>query len=286
MKNLSGKTIVITGAGSGIGRALAHSLAREGALLALADLNEVGLAETYETLPVRPVQVNTYKLDVSGQQGVYDVADQVIADFGQVDVVINNAGVALSQTIEDMTYDDFRWLMDINFWGVVYGSKAFLPALKQRPQASIVNVSSVFGLIAVPTQAAYNASKFAVRGFTEALRQELAGTTVRAMCVHPGGIKTNIARNARFYRAPGGGGERNTSVSDFDKLARTTADDAAAVIIESLRKGRERVLIGPDAHIIDWTQRLFPTAYTRILGALIARAGKGSRRGAVDRARS
>lgn len=292
MKNLSGKTVVITGAGSGIGRALAHQLAGEGALLALADLNEAGLAETYETLPMRPVQVNTYILDVSGQQAVYAFADQVNADFGQVDLVINNAGVALSQTIEDMTFEDFRWVMDINFWGVVYGSKAFLPALKRRPQACIINISSVFGLIAVPTQGAYNASKFAVRGFTEALRQELAGTTVKALCVHPGGVKTAIARNARFYRAPGGaspasegegpalGGdsERNSRVSDFDKLARTTSEAAAATIIKGLKRGRERVLIGPDAHIIDWVQRLLPAAYTKVLNVLINQAGKAGRR--------
>lgn len=278
MKNLSGKTVVITGAGSGIGRALAHQLASEGALLALADLNEAGLAETYETLPIRPVQVNTYIVDVSDQKAVYDLAEQVTADFGGVDVVINNAGVALSQTIEDMTLEDLRWVMDINFWGVVYGTKAFLPILKTRSQACIINISSVFGLIAVPTQGAYNASKFAVRGFTEALRQELAGTSVKALCVHPGGIKTSIARNARFYRAPGGDSERDIMVSDFDKLAHTTAADAAATIVKALKQGRERVLIGPDAHAIDWVQRLLPSGYTRVLGALIKRAGKMSRR--------
>lgn len=283
MKDLSGKTVVITGAGSGIGRALAHRLAGEGALLALADLNEIGLAETYQTLPVRPAQVNTYKLDVSDRQAVYAFADQVHADFGQVDVVINNAGVALSQTVEDMTYEDFRWLMDINFWGVVYGSKAFLPALKRRPQATIINLSSVFGLIAVPTQSAYNASKFAVRGFTEALRQELSGTTVRALCVHPGGIKTNIARNARFYRAPGGESEPDRTAANFDKIARTTADEAAATIIKSLKSGRERVLVGADAHVIDWIQRLFPEAYTKLLGVLINQSGRAKQRSAEQK---
>lgn len=279
MKNLSGKTVVITGAGSGIGRALAHRLAAGGALLALADLNELGLAETYESLPTRPVQVNTYRLDVADQKAVYDFADQVIADFGHVDVVINNAGVALSQTIEDMTLEDFRWVMDINFWGVVYGTKAFLQSLKARPQATVINISSVFGLISVPTQGAYNASKFAVRGFTEALRQELAGTTVKALSVHPGGIKTSIARNARFYRAPGGDGERTTMVADFDRIARTSADDAAATIIKALKQGRERVLIGTDARVIDWVQRLMPSFYTRILGALISQSGRLRRRG-------
>lgn len=239
MKNLSGKTVVITGAGSGIGRALAHQLAGEGALLALADLNEAGLAETYETRPTRPVQVNTYIVDVSDQSAVYDLADQVKADFGGVDVVINSAGVALSQTIEAMTLED---------------------------------------LIAALTQGAYGASKFAVRGFTEALRQELAGTSVKALCVHPGGIKTSIARNARFYHAPGSDSERDTMVSDFDKLAHTTAADAPGIITKALKQGRERVLIGADARAIGWVQRLLPSGYTRVLGALINRTGKMSRR--------
>lgn len=274
MKNLSGKTVVITGAGSGIGRSLAHRLAKEGALLALADISEAGLAETYETLPVRPAQVNTYILDVSDRQAFYDFADQVNSDFGGADVVINNAGVALSQTIEDMSFEDFQWVMDINFWGVVYGTKAFLPLLRKRPEACIINVSSVFGLIAVPTQGAYNASKFAVRGFTEALRQELSGSSVRALCVHPGGIKTSIARNARFYRAPDGKNERDNAVADFDKMARTTADEAANVIVKALKQGRERILIGTDARIIDWLQRLMPSAYTRVLGGLLSQAGR------------
>lgn len=277
MKSLAGKTVTITGAGSGIGRGLAHKLAKEGASLALADINELGLAETCETLPTRPAKLNTYLLDVSDQKAVYDFSERVSADFGQVDVVINNAGVALSQTIEDMEFEDFRWVMDINFWGVVYGTKAFLPLLKTRPEAYIVNLSSVFGLISVPTQAAYNASKFAVRGFTEALRQELAQTSVKALSVHPGGIKTSIARNARFYRAPGGEGERDSAVSDFDKMARTTADTAAETIIRAIKQGRERLLIGPDAYVIDWVQRLFPGAYTRLLNALISQGGKKRR---------
>lgn len=141
-----------------------------------------------------------------------------------------------------------------------------------------MNLSSVFGLISVPTQAAYNASKFAVRGFTEALRQELAETSVKALSVHPGGIKTSIARNARFYKAPGGQGERDSAVSDFDKMARTTADSAAESIIRAIRQSRERLLIGPDAYVIDWVQRLLPGAYTRLLNALISQGSKKKRR--------
>lgn len=194
--------------------------------------------------------------------------------------MINDAGVALSQTVEDMTLEDFRWVMDINFWEVVYGTKAFLPALKARPEATVINISSVFGLIAVPTQGAYNASKFAVRGFTEALRQELGNTNIKALCVHPGGIKTSIAKNARFYRAPGGEGEHTTMVTDFDRLARTTAEAAGAAIVRALKQGRERVLVGADAHVIDWIQRLMPSFYTRILNVLISQAGRLRRRDA------
>ena len=274
MRDLKGKIVVITGAGSGIGRSLALGFAGRGARLALADLNTGALEETAAHCRAQAGEVRTYPLDVSDRESVYAFADAVRADFEGADVVINNAGVALSETVENMAYDDFEWVMNINFWGVVYGTKAFLPLLRQAPEAYIVNISSVFGLIGVPTQAAYNASKFAVRGFTEALRQELAGSTVRAICVHPGGIKTNIARNARFYKSVDGSLDRDSAVADFDKIARTTADEAANVIIDAVRHDRRRVLIGNDARLIDWMQRLLPSGYTRILNAALGMRGR------------
>ncbi|WP_250654976.1 SDR family oxidoreductase [Alkalimarinus coralli] len=269
MKNFSGKTIVITGAGSGIGRGLAKSMALKGAALALVDLSEDSLNETANMLSDNALSIRCYPLDVSDKKAVYELADQVYKDFGRVDVVINNAGVALSETVEDMSYDDFEWVMDINFWGVVYGTKAFLPYLKRSSEAYIVNISSIFGLISVPAQSAYNASKFAVKGFTEALRLELKGTTVNPICVHPGGIKTNIAKSARFYKSIDGSLDRDEAMNLFDKFTWTTPDKAAETIINGIVKKNKRVLIGPDARIVDWFQRLLPDAYDRILGVFL-----------------
>lgn len=278
MKNLAGKIVVITGASSGIGRALAVNMASRGAFLALADINPQGLAETEKALKPACSHLRTYELDVSDREAVYRFADQVAQDFGQVDVVINNAGVALSETVENMTYEDFEWIMNINFWGVVYGTKAFLPYLRKAPEACVVNLSSVFGLIGVPTQAAYNASKFAVRGFTEALRLELAGSTVHAVCVHPGGIKTNIARNARFHTSLDGSLDRSQAVADFDRIARTTPEQAAETIVQAVRRNRERVLIGTDARVIDWVQRLLPDRYTKLLHSALEMQARRSKR--------
>lgn len=277
MKKFSGKTVVITGAASGIGRALAVNMASRGASLALADNNEAGLAETAEAVTPACANLRTYSLDVSDREAVYRFADRVAQDFGHVDLVVNNAGVALSETVENMTYEDFEWVMNINFWGVVYGTKAFLPYLKQAPEGCVVNVSSVFGLIGVPTQAAYNASKFAVRGFTEALRTELAGTAVHAICVHPGGIRTNIARNSRFHTGLDGSMDRNRAVADFDRIARTSPEQAAETIVQAIRRNRERVLIGTDARVIDWVQRLLPDNYTRLLNSALNMQARRSR---------
>ena len=180
------------------------------------------------------------------------------------DIVINNAGVAQIASIAELAYDDFEWVMNINFWGMVYGTKAFLPQLSQKGAGHIVNVSSVFGLFAVPTQAAYNSAKFAIRGFTEALRHEMKGSGIQVSCVHPGGIKTNILRNARFLQSVQTT-EREEAASGFDKLARTTPDQAARVIIKGIKANKPRILIGMDAHILDWLQRLMPASYGKIL---------------------
>ncbi|MFP1681085.1 SDR family NAD(P)-dependent oxidoreductase [Alloalcanivorax sp. C16-1] len=270
MKQFNDKVAVVTGAGSGIGRALAHQLAGAGARLALSDINEAGLRDTARDLGLGEDRLITEAFDVADRDAVYAFADRVAGHFGAVHLVINNAGVALGATVEDMSYDDFEWLMGINFWGVVYGTKAFLPHLKRAGEGHIVNISSVFGLIGVPTQSAYNAAKFAVRGFTESLRQELEieGGRVSCTSVHPGGIKTNIARNARMAD----GMERITgdpekARRDFEKMFRTTPEEAARTILKGVRGNKRRVLIGSDARAIDSMQRLMPTAYQRIMVA-------------------
>jgi len=266
MRELRGRVAVVTGAASGIGRALALELSREGAALALSDVNEAGLAETRRLAEALGAKVTSERLDVADSRAVEAHAEHVIAVHGRANLVINNAGVGLGATIADMSYDDLAWLFGINFWGVVHGTKAFLPHLKRAGEGHVVNVSSVFGLIAVPGQGAYNAAKFAVRGFTECLRQELEleGANVSATCVHPGGIKTDIARNARVISRPGGPGREEMNAY-FDQLARTTADAAARKILRGVKKNARRVLIGPDAHAIDALQRLLPTSYQALL---------------------
>ena len=270
MKDFQNKVAVITGAGSGIGRALARDLAAAGARLALSDVNQVGLQETADSLGLGSDRLITEAFDVADRDAFYAFAERVTGHFGAAHMVFNNAGVALGATVEDMSYEDFEWLMGINFWGVVHGTKAFLPHLKAAGDGHIVNVSSVFGLIGVPTQSAYNASKFAVRGFTEALRQELEMEGGRVSCtsVHPGGIKTNIARNARM----GAGVEKITgdvdkARRDFEKMFRTTPEEASQTILKGVKGNKRRVLIGSDARAIDSMQRLMPTAYQRIMVA-------------------
>ena len=270
MKDFQNKVAVITGAGSGIGRALARDLAAAGARLALSDVNQVGLQETADSLGLGSDRLITEAFDVADRDAFYAFAERVTGHFGAAHLVFNNAGVALGATVEDMSYEDFEWLMGINFWGVVHGTKAFLPHLNAAGDGHIVNVSSVFGLIGVPTQSAYNASKFAVRGFTEALRQELEMEGGRVSCtsVHPGGIKTNIARNARM----GAGVEKITgdvdkARRDFEKMFRTTPEEASQTILKGVKGNKRRVLIGSDARAIDSMQRLMPTAYQRIMVA-------------------
>jgi len=265
MKNLKGAVVALTGASSGIGRATAVLLATKGAHLALSDVNESALEETAARCRAHGVKVTTAKVDVAKRDQVYTWADRVVADHGKVNVIINNAGVALGATVEAMKYDDFEWLMGINFWGVVYGTKAFLPHLRNAGEGHIVNISSVFGLIAVPTQSAYNAAKFAVKGFTESLREELVidGADIGVTCVHPGGIKTNIAAAARMTETPGW--TSATDAADFEKMFRTTPEDAAKTIVRAIEKNQRRLLIGADAHVIDWMQRVLPEMYQDIL---------------------
>ncbi|MBZ4420603.1 SDR family oxidoreductase [Myxococcus sp. RHSTA-1-4] len=267
MKTVKEKVAAITGAGSGIGRATAELLSRHGCHVALSDVNEQGLAETAERCRSHGVQVRTARVDVALREAVHDWADDVARELGAVHIVVNNAGVALGATIEDTRYEDFEWLMNINFWGVVHGTKAFLPHLRTAGEGHIVNVSSVFGLIGVPTQGAYNAAKFAVKGFTEALRQELEveEVPIGVTCVHPGGIKTNIARNARLMHRKGWVDERSNR--DFEKAFSTTPERAASDILSAILKNRRRQLIGGDAVFIDLMQRLLPSLYQRLLVA-------------------
>lgn len=265
MKTLKDKVAAITGAGSGIGRATAILMASRGCHLALSDVNEAGLAETVEKCRQHGVKVTSQKVDVASREQVYAWADSVVAEHGVVHIIFNNAGVALGATVQDMQYSDFEWLMNINFWGVVYGTKAFLPHIKTAGEGAIVNVSSVFGLIGVPTQSAYNAAKFAVKGFTEALREELEieGVNIGVTCVHPGGIKTNIAKNARVTETRGMVDAKSTR--DFEKAFITTPEKAAEAVVGAIMKNSRRLLIGPDAVAIDLMQRLLPTQYQRIL---------------------
>lgn len=265
MAYVDGKIAVITGAGSGIGRAVALQLNREGCRLYISDINEGSLRETLRLLPRKDVAADGQALDVADKAAMHAWADAIAQSHEHVDIVINNAGVALLATVEDTRYEDIEWLMGINFWGVVYGTQAFLPLLRRARQGHLVNLSSVFGLIGVPTQSAYNAAKFAVRGYTEALRMEMDGTNLHVCCVHPGGIKTNIARVAR------GGDETLTPEergAQFDKLARTSPETAAAKIIHAIETRKKRLLIGKDAFVISLLSRLFPVAYSRFVLAV------------------
>jgi len=268
VKHLNGRVAAITGAGSGIGRALATDLAGRGTHLALSDIDEVGLAETVGLCEGRGVKVTSQRLDVADRAAVEAWALQVVDDHGKVNLIFNNAGVALGATVEGESYDDFHWLMDINFWGVVHGTKAFLPHLKASGEGHVVNISSVFGLVSIPAQSAYNAAKFAVRGFTDSLRMELEieGAPVSATTIHPGGIKTNIARSARFDESMSGvGGAVDATPDDFDKLAMTTPEKAARQILTAVERDRRRALIGPDAKVFDLVSRLPAGVYQRAL---------------------
>ncbi len=268
MRELEQSVAVITGAATGIGRALAARLADEGASLCLADINKGELDVVAHALRAKGCDVSAHAVDVADRRQVEALCRSTVEHFGRADLLINNAGVALRGDVEEVSLSDMEWLMGINFWGTVYGVKYFLPILKQQKKAYIVNLSSVFGMIAPPGEAAYAASKFAVRGFTEALRHELAGTSVQVSSVHPGGIRTGIAKSSRV----GAGADPQKGEQDaakFEFLARTTPERAADRIVSGVLQGKTRILIGRDASQIDLIQRLLPEHYWRIIGPLV-----------------
>ncbi len=269
MNSFAGKVAAITGAGSGIGRALALALARSGCELSLSDINEATLSGTAALASALKVKVTTARVDVSSRAEVFAWAAQTARDHGRVNLAINNAGVSLGATAEGITEEEFRWIMGINFWGVVHGTQAFLPLLRASGEGHLVNLSSVFGIIAVPGQSAYNASKFAVRGFTESLREELDLTRscVSVTCVHPGGVQTNIARASRVSQSMRELGVEDPAAltRDFERHFRTTADAAAAQILRGVRRNARRVLVGADARALDLLQRVLGAAYQRLV---------------------
>jgi NAD(P)-dependent dehydrogenase (short-subunit alcohol dehydrogenase family) len=263
--------VVITGAASGIGRALALRLAREPiAGLAISDVEPEGLAETEKLLGETGLPVTTHRVNVADEAEMRAFVEEVVKSHGRVTHLINNAGVALGGAVREVSLDDLRWLMNINFWGVVYGTKLFLPLLEKEKSAHIVNFSSLYGIIAPPGQAAYAASKFAVRGFTEALRHELEGTPICVSVVHPGGVKTNIANNAKI-----GAGvtlsekelrERKEKINR--NLSRTTPEQAAEIIVGGIKTRSPRIIIGSDARLLGLIGRLFPRRYFSIINLI------------------
>jgi NADP-dependent 3-hydroxy acid dehydrogenase YdfG len=269
MKDFRDKVCVITGTGSGIGRALAFELAARGARLAVSDIDGPAAAATAAACVARGArEAAGFALDVSSREAVFAHAEEVATRFGVVNLVVNNAGVALEGTVLETSIEDYEWIVGINFWGVVYGTKAFLPHLVASGDGHLVNISSLFGLIGIPGQSGYNATKFAVRGFTEALRQEMlmAGYRVGVSSVHPGGVKTNIARAARSET------DADERAETFEKIARLTPEAAAKIIVRGVERRRARILVGNDARALDLLQRAIGSRYQGLVWRVAKRA--------------
>ena len=272
-RELDGRTAFVSGAASGIGRALAQRLAGHGCPVAIADQDEAGLTETAELIGGVGGDVFARRLDVRDRQAQMAFAAEV-AEWAPrpLGYVFNNAGVATSQSVADGSVEDDEWVTEINFGGVVNGVRAFLPILVRQDSGVIVNTSSVFGLVGIPFQSAYCASKFAVRGFTESLRHELRGTGVDAVTVHPGGVKTNIARNARYHAHPlRPDVSHEEAARQFEQMAFTPPERAARIIHDGVKAGRSRILVGPDAYVFDGLARALPTRYFDVLAFLEGR---------------
>jgi NADP-dependent 3-hydroxy acid dehydrogenase YdfG len=276
MEGFAGKVAAVTGAGSGIGQALALELARSGAAVAISDVDTEGLAQTEEQLRAIGAPVRTDRLDVTEREAFQIYADQIKEHFGKVNQIYNNAGIAFTGDVEITQFKDIERVMDVDFWGVVNGTKAFLPHLIASGDGHIINVSSLFGLMSMPGQAAYNSAKFAVRGFTESLRQEMAlnGHPVKVTSVHPGGVKTAIARNGLTAE----GVDPTAQAKFFDKrLASTTPQRAAEIILEAVRKNKARVLVGQDAVVLDLIVRITGSGYQRLFSPVVGRLKPPSR---------
>jgi NADP-dependent 3-hydroxy acid dehydrogenase YdfG len=276
MEGFAGKVAAVTGAGSGIGQALALELARSGAAVAISDVDTEGLAQTEEQLRAIGAPVRTDRLDVTEREAFQIYADQINEHFGKVNQIYNNAGIAFTGDVEITQFKDIERVMDVDFWGVVNGTKAFLPHLIASGDGHIINVSSLFGLMSMPGQAAYNSAKFAVRGFTESLRQEMAlnGHPVKVTSVHPGGVKTAIARNGLTAE----GVDPAAQAKFFDKrLASTTPQRAAEIILEAVRKNKARVLVGQDAVVLDLIVRITGSGYQRLFSPVVGRLKPPSR---------
>ncbi len=268
MQTFKGKAVVITGAASGIGEALATALAQRGARLLLCDIDGMGLVRVVDRLVQQGCECTGTVTDTGNEAALYALAQTAQERLGGADVLINNAGVSLVSPVEKLQTTDAHWLMNINFWGVVHGCQAFLPQLRKKPDALLVNISSIFAMVSMPTQSIYNASKAAVRGFSDALREELKGSTVGVLCVHPGGIKTNIANKARITDVSMVADSDQDMRDHFTKVARTTPAQAAQTIITAMEHGKTRVLIGSDAKLLDFLYRLFPTRSSGWLTAM------------------
>ncbi|WP_315736284.1 MULTISPECIES: SDR family oxidoreductase [unclassified Bradyrhizobium] len=274
MTIIRGASAAVTGAASGIGRALAQELAARGCDLALADRDEAGLASLAAELAASGRKVTTHRLDVSDVAAVNQFAEDAARAHPGLNIVVNNAGVALFGSFAEIDQAEMEWLFNINFWGVVHGTRAFLPHLSRQREAHVVNLSSIFGIIAPPGQSAYAAAKFAVRGFSESLRHELtaAGSPVRLSVVHPGGIATAIARNARAGQGMTDNARRVQAIERFERLARTSPRDAALRIIEGVERNEPRILIGGDARFMDLLQRFMPGTYWRVMAKRLEKA--------------
>ncbi len=275
---LQGGVGVITGAASGIGAALAANLAGRGMALALADRNASGLAEAAAVARARGVHVSEHVLDVRDAEALANLPEAVLAEHGRVSLLVNNAGVALIGTFEQVSMEDFAWVMDINFWAPVRLTRAFLYLLHREEAAQIVNVSSIFGNVGAPGNTAYSASKFGIRGFSESLRHELADGKIGVTVVHPGGIRTEVANSARLSQGIDPA-EAKTSIAEFNKLLKTSPEEAAEVIVQGIIKRRGRVLIGSDARMLDRIQRLFPETYWKRIARREPNIANGGARG-------
>ena len=260
MRELKDKVAVVTGAASGIGRALSLALAEKGCHVALVDVQEPALAETAALVSAKGRKTSVHVVDVSSRAAMSELPEAVLAQHGCVDILVNNAGIASGYTFEDHPIEHFERQMGVNFYGVVYGCKYFLPHLKQRPEAHIVNISSLFGIFAFPTQAGYSASKFAVRGFSQVLWVELADSPVRVTCVYPGGVQTNLVRTA-----PGWTNGTEVHQQQFEQVVRRTPDQAAQRIVRAIERNTPNLRLGVEAYVMDWIKRLFPDLPHRLM---------------------